>query len=140
MIAKEVERKLFGYIDDVNLNEISSQIANDNLKNWISAWSTSFKKSISNLLVSDECTYGWIPLCEAKPIMEEPVQILAIDNSFDRPDTYVTCGYWVNYSDNEDCDVWISYDDAQAIHGIIVAWKPFGEILEIKDLKKLGWI
>ena len=138
MIAKEWIEKVFGYIDDVNVKEIGSQISNNNLQSWIETWGYSFKNIISEIERYYEKSKGWILLKENAPNEEQMVQILVYDDHFDYPDTYSDFGFRIKTNENILDDIWIVNNEK--VCGEVIAWKPVHKPLSVKELKELGWL
>ena len=138
MIAKEWIEKVFGYIDDVNVKEIGSQISDNNLQRWIEAWGHGFKSLIREIEKCYEKSEGWILLRENAPDEEQIVQILVYDDHADYPDTYSDFGFRIKTNGNVLTDKWIA--DNEIVCGDVIAWKPLHKPLSVKELKELGWL
>ena len=138
MIAKEWIKKVFRYIDDVNVKEIGSQISANNLQRWTEAWGYSFRNLIREIERCYEKSEGWILLSENAPDEDQIVQILVYDDHSDYPDTYSDFGFRVKTNGSIMSDKWIVNNEI--ICGDVIAWKPLSKPLSIKELKELGWL
>ena len=130
MVAKELENKVFKYINDINLDEISNNLAMNRLREWLEEQKLSIKRAIIQIERCYEEHSGWISLSEEKPGEGEIVQLLIYDDHYDYDDTYVMFGWRVN-------DIWIS--DNEIIDCKVVAWKPGEKPLSPKEVIDLGW-
>lgn len=138
-VAEELRRKINGYIDDVNIKEIASQIESNNLRQWTESWGNAFKRLIREVLNCYEQNHGWISIKEAKPRSEEMVQLLIYDDHGDYPSVYVDCGFRYEVGRVGQSEIWISYDD-HVTHEKVIAWKPLQDALTVKEIKELNWV
>ena len=131
MVANKWIKQMYGYVSDINVEEIASHIANNNLKEWIESWGASFRNIIRSVNSCYEEAEGWIYVGVNKPDNEEIVQLLIYDDHYDSPDTYTISGWRLN-------DVWIT--DNELVSGTVVAWKPLQTALSANAVEDLGWV
>lgn len=141
MVANSWITKMFDKIDKICLKEISSQLANDNLRDWIYKWQTDFKRIVREVNTCYEVRDGWIKLTDNLPNEEDPVQLLVYYDKGDYASVYATFG-WRIAASREQCfgekNIWISNNEL--ITDKVVGWKPMSEPLNVRDLKELGFL
>lgn len=128
----EFSNELRDIIKDVNYKEITSNLVNGTLKDWIESWAGAANRAINNIVISQNKTDGWIPLTVMKPREEVSMQLLIADKDDDLyPTSYVMCGFLYN-------DVWFA--EGCVIHDKVVAWKPLDKEVDFKKIVEWGWI
>lgn len=130
MVATQVLNEINNYINDVNVQEIASQIASNNLDGWIKSWSKAIKDCVVRCFECYNSNNGWIfltPKNKAVPPQLDPVQILVLEDCGDQPFVYSETGWTVD-------NVWISHDGL--VEGQVVAWQPLAKELSLKRIRE----
>lgn len=128
----EFSNELRDIIKDVNYKEITSNLVDGTLKDWIESWTGAANRAINNIVISQNKTDGWIPLTAMKPREEVSMQLLIVNEDDDLyPISYVMYGFLYN-------DVWFS--EGCVIHDKVVAWKPLDKEVDFKKIVEWGWI
>ena len=134
MVAEKWIIEMLGCIEDVNLKEIASHIADNTLLRWIESWNLHFRNLVKQVNDCYKISDGWIYIENAKPEEFELVQILTYNKSF-HPEVYSKTGWCVKPKVGR--ELWISGSE---IVEKVIAWKPLDAPLSLDEVKKLGWV
>lgn len=142
MVADKWIKNMYSKIDAICLKEISSHLANNNLKDWIDSWQADFKRTVREV---NDCygeSDGWIKVSEELPNEEDPVQLLVYNDKGDYISIYVEPGWRISGTRERGkiCEksIWIAGNEL--VDGEVVGWKPMTNPLDLKTLKELGFI
>lgn len=120
-MKNDLVNEMYGYISDINPQEIASHIADGTLNDWIQAWRSSFERYIRKLLEEYRKEDGWILVSEKTPELKETVLLAYIDRWL--CNVHVATGY--KFLICEGIYVYYLSDDNIPINGKVVAWKPY---------------
>lgn len=118
--SNKLDKEIYGYIADINPQEIASHIADGTLNNWLQVWRSSFKYCIHQCIEEYRKEDGWILVSEKTPKLKKPVLLAYIDREL--CDVHVATGY--KFLISEEIYVYYSSDNYIPINGKVVAWKP----------------
>ena len=120
-MKNDLVNEMYGYISDINPQEIASHIADGTLNDWIQAWRSSFERYIRKLLEEYRKEDGWILVSEKTPELKETVLLAYIDRWL--CNVHVATCY--KFLICEGIYVYYLSDDNIPINGKVVAWKPY---------------
>ena len=114
-------KEIYGYIADMNSQEIASHIADGTLNDWLQVWRSSFEYYINQCAEEYRKEDGWILVSEKTPELKETVLLAYIDREL--CNVHVATGY--KFLICEGIYVYYLSDDDTPINGKVVAWKPY---------------
>lgn len=119
--SSKLVKEIYGYIADINPQEIASHIADGTLNDWLQVWRSSFEHYICQCVEKYGKEDGWILVSEKAPELKETVWLAYIDSGL--CNVYVATGY--KFLICEGIYVYYLSDDDTPINGKVVAWKPY---------------